>query len=199
VNVSAPSISAAITQLEQEFGLPLVVRHHAQGLSRTLTGRQVMEQARVVLRAADALTDLAGDIAGTVRGPLSIGCLLSFVQVVLLALRRGFGTGFRDVALTYDLDLPRDLRFVPITELPPAVIVAETHPLAHLPSVTVEALADHPMVLLDLPLSSEYFLSSATCRTMTRPICWRASGWLPIPSRTAIARNGTARGSRSNR
>ena len=32
VNVSSPSISAAINQLEQEFGLPLFVRQHAQGL-----------------------------------------------------------------------------------------------------------------------------------------------------------------------
>jgi len=182
VNVSSPSISAAITQLEQEFGLPLFVRQHAQGLSLTLAGRQMMEQARVVLREADALTDLAGNIAGTVRGPLAIGCLLSFAQLVLPELRRGFETAFPDVrvrqielnqaeifstlrraevdvALTYDLDLPRDLRFVPITELPPYVIVAETHPLAHLSSVTVEALAGHPMVLLDLPFSSEYFLS----------------------------------------
>jgi DNA-binding transcriptional LysR family regulator len=182
VNVSSPSISAAITQLEQEFGLPLFVRQHAQGLSLTLAGRQMMDQARVVLREADALTDLAGNIAGTVRGPLAIGCLLSFAQVVLPALRRGFETAFPDVrvrqhelnqaeifsylrraevdvALTYDLDLPRDLRFVPIAELPPYVIVAETHPLADLAAVTVGALADHPMVLLDLPFSAEYFLS----------------------------------------
>jgi DNA-binding transcriptional LysR family regulator len=182
VNVSSPSISAAITQLEQEFGLPLFVRQHAQGLSLTLAGRQMMDQARVVLREADALTDLAGNIAGTVRGPLAIGCLLSFAQVVLPALRRGFETAFPDVrvrqhelnqaeifsylrraevdvALTYDLDLPRDLRFVPIAELPPYVIVSETHPLADLAAVTVGALADHPMVLLDLPFSAEYFLS----------------------------------------
>jgi len=48
---------------------------------------------------------------------------------------------------------------VPITELPPYVIVAESHPLAHLPAVTVAALVDHPMVLLDLPISADYFLS----------------------------------------
>ena len=38
VNVSSPSISAAINQLEKEFGLPLFVRQHAQGLSLTLAG-----------------------------------------------------------------------------------------------------------------------------------------------------------------
>ena len=52
VNVSPPSISAAIAQLEQEFGLPLFVRRHAQGLSLTQGGRQLVEQAHVVLAEA---------------------------------------------------------------------------------------------------------------------------------------------------
>ena len=47
VNVSSPSISAAITQLEQEYGLPLFVRQHAQGLSLTLAGREMYKQAKI--------------------------------------------------------------------------------------------------------------------------------------------------------
>ncbi len=182
VNVSSPSISAAIAQLEQEFGLPLFVRQHAQGLSLTLAGRQMMVQAKTVLKEAEQLTDLAGDISGSVRGPLAIGCLVTFAQVLLPALRRGFEDEFSDVrttqfelnqseifsylrradidvALTYDLELPSDLKFVPLLQLPPFVIVNETHPLAELPEVSVEALGNHPMVLLDLPFSSDYFLS----------------------------------------
>jgi DNA-binding transcriptional LysR family regulator len=182
VNVSSPSISAAISQLEREFGLPLFVRQHAQGLSLTSAGRRMMEQARIVLREADHLMDVAGDISGSVRGPLAIGCLLTFAQVVLPSLRRSFEAEFPDVrvrqqelnqaeifgslrraeidvALTYDLDLPADLTFEPIAELPPYAIVDSTHPLANLPAVSVDDLRTYPMVLLDLPFSSEYFLS----------------------------------------
>jgi len=182
VNVSSPSISAAIAQLEQEFGLPLFVRRHAQGLSLTQAGQRMLDQARVVLREAGCLMDLAGDISGSVRGPMAIGCLLTFAQVVLPSLRRGFETEYPDVrirqfelnqteifsylrraeidvALTYDLDVPSDLKFAPLVELPPYAIVNRTHPLAHLPAVSVDELQEHPMVLLDLPLSSEYFLS----------------------------------------
>jgi DNA-binding transcriptional LysR family regulator len=185
VNVSSPSISAAINQLEKEFGLPLFVRQHAQGLSLTLAGRRMMEQAKFVLQEADRLMDLAGDISGTVRGPLSIGCMVTFAQVVLPSVRRSFETEFPevrvrqyelnqseifsalrraeiDVALTYDLELPADLQFVSLLELPPYAIVNETHPLAHLPSVSVEELKSHPMVLLDLPFSADYFLSFFT-------------------------------------
>lgn len=182
VNVSSPSISAAITQLEQEFGLPLFVRQHAQGLSLTQGGRQMLEQARAVLREAGVLMDIAGDISGSVRGPFSVGCLVTFAQVVLPTLRRVFEEAHPevrlrqhelnqleifsalrrseiDLALTYDLELPADLRFQPLHSLPPFVMVSEDHPLAGVEEVTVEDLRPHPMVLLDLPLSSDYFLS----------------------------------------
>ncbi|MGB0852459.1 MAG: LysR substrate-binding domain-containing protein [Pikeienuella sp.] len=182
VNVSSPSISAAITQLEKEYGLPLFVRHHAQGLSLTVAGRQMLKQAKVVLESADQLVDLAADISGNVQGPLSIGGLLTFAQVAVPSLRASFERLYPDVrisqyeldqaqifhklrrseidvALTYDLDLPPDLKFQPIASLPPYAIFCEDHPLARRESVTVKDLLPHPMVLLDLPFSSEYFMS----------------------------------------
>ena len=83
VNVSSPSISAAISQLEEEFGLPLFVRKHAHGLSLTQAGRQFLVQARKVLAEAKSLSRLAGSISGSVQGPLNVGCLLTFAQVLL--------------------------------------------------------------------------------------------------------------------
>ena len=182
VNVSSPSISAAVAQLEREFGLPLFVRKHAHGLSLTQAGRQFLVQARAVLAEAEALNRLASDISGNVQGPLAVGCLLTFAQFVLPRLRRRFLTRYPDVAfrqfeldqmaiferlrraeldiaLTYDLQIPADLTFVALTELHPHALLGEAHPLADQASVSLEALTDHPMILLDLPLSSQYFLS----------------------------------------
>lgn len=182
VNVSSPSISAAITQLEAEFGLPLFVRKHARGLSLTQAGRQFMDQARSVLTEAENLNRLADKISGNVQGRLNVGCLLTFVQVLLPAIRRRFQNTHPDVqisqfehdqqtlieklrraeidvALTYDLEIPPDLEFIPLRSLPLYAVVSSYHPLAHLKSVSVETLANHPMVLLDLPISSTYFLS----------------------------------------
>lgn len=182
VNVSSPSISAAISQLEKEFGIPLFVRQHAQGLSLTQAGKQMLEQVRIVLREANVLVDLAGDISGAVRGELNVGCLVTFAHLVLPAVRRSFQLAFPevrsrqselnqadifsalrraeiDVALTYDLHLPADLVFETLLDLPPYAIVGEGHPLFGADAVTVAELAGHPMVLLDLPYSSEYFLS----------------------------------------
>tara|TARA_R110002096_G_scaffold405045_1_gene602974 strand:+ start:958 stop:1866 length:909 start_codon:yes stop_codon:yes gene_type:complete len=185
VNVSAPSISAGVSRLEDELGVKLFQRHHAQGLTPTLAGRELLEQASLVLREAAALRDLSGDLSGSVRGPLAIGCLSTVAQIVLPGLRRSFVEQYGDVrirqieadqselfglirqgkvdlALTYDLDLPRDLTFFPIVELPPLVAFSESHPLAHLPAISVQELAPFPMVLLDLPHSTDYFLSFFT-------------------------------------
>ncbi|MEM7441295.1 MAG: LysR family transcriptional regulator [Pseudomonadota bacterium] len=182
VNVSSPSISAAITQLEEEFGLPLFVRQHAQGLSLTQAGREMLEQARTVLREASALVDVAGGISGEARGPISIGCFTTLAQVMLPTLRKSFEQAHPDVrvvqveldqveifnalrrseidaALTYDLQIPADLNFTPLIELPPFVIVNEDHPLAGRKRVSINDLVTLPMVLLDLPHSADYFLS----------------------------------------
>lgn len=191
VNVSSPSISAAIAQLEAEFGLALFVRKHAHGLTLTPGGREFMVQAKAVLAQAARLNEIAGGITGQVRGPLSVGCLLTFAQVVLPQLRRSFVDAFPavefrqveldqtgileglrsatlDVALTYDLDIPSDIRFQPLVSLPPYAVMPDDHPLAGQGSVTAADLAGHPMVLLDLPFSTDYFLSFFT-RAGLRP------------------------------
>jgi DNA-binding transcriptional LysR family regulator len=65
-----------------------------------------------------------------------------------------------DVAITYDLQLSDyEPFFEPVATLRPHVIVAESDRLMNRGTVELEALARRLMVLLDLPLSHEYFLS----------------------------------------
>lgn len=182
LHVSSPSISAALSQLETEFGLQLFIRRHAKGLSLTQAGRQLMGLAKEVLAGVDAMKRLSADLTETVQGPLALGCLLTFAQMIVPQLRRQFETlypgvrvrqselhqqeifdqlriGQIDIALTYDLEIASDLHFIPLVALPPYVVVPQDHPLADLSAVSVEGLKPYPMVLLDLPYSSDYFLS----------------------------------------
>lgn len=182
VNVSSPSISSAISSLEEELGLSLFVREHAHGLYLTTAGREIFEQAKIVLAQSNRISDIAGDIAGSIRGPLSVGCLTTFAQFVLPRMRKNFENSFPevrvsqhilnqaeiisqlrkseiDIALTYDLDLPADLNFTQLLKLPPYALVDPEHELAGHEELSIENLKDYPMVLLDLPHSSEYFLS----------------------------------------
>ncbi len=182
VNVSAPSVSAAISQLEREFGITLFIRRHAHGLSLTQAGRSFVDQARQILAEAAKLNTLSNDLTGQVRGPLHVACLVTFAQAVIPAVRRAFCDtyseveffqyerdharileGLRmarfDLALSYDLDIPSDMEFHELGILPPHAVLYQGHPLAGHSSVTVHDLAPHPMILLDLPHSASYFMS----------------------------------------
>ncbi|MGZ9811683.1 LysR family transcriptional regulator [Pseudoroseicyclus sp. H15] len=182
VNVSAPSMSSAIAQLEAGFGVQLFTRRHAQGSVLTSSGQAFMEQARRILSEADKLNDLANIESDTVGGSLRVGCLRTFAQIVLPELRRQFQDKFPavdfsqlemdqaeifealrsariDIALTYDLSLINDISFEPLVKLPPYVFLPPDHALAGRSHLSVADLVEYPMVLLDLPYSSEYFLS----------------------------------------
>lgn len=182
INVSPPSISAAISHLEREFGIDLFVRHHAQGLSLTPGGRRFYNEARIMLEKAGSLYDLASDISQIARGPLTVGGLSTLASMLLPPLRKTFESDHSearitileanqidlfaklrraeiDVALTYDLEVPRDISFEPLVSLPPRIMVAADDPVAKKKSLSLESMADQPLILLDLPLSREYFLS----------------------------------------
>jgi DNA-binding transcriptional LysR family regulator len=198
LNVSAPSISASIAQLEAEFGVQLFVRKHSQALSLTSGGRVFLKEAARLLSEADALHDIADNIADKIRGPLAIGCLLTFAQMVLPALRRKFEDAYPDVrvrqfernqgqllemlqrgeidaALTYDLELSQDTTFEPLMQLPAYVMLPETHAFAARVAIKPEELVDEPMVLLDLPYSREYFLSAFQMKALRPSIAERTS------------------------
>ncbi|MEO0328513.1 MAG: LysR family transcriptional regulator [Pseudomonadota bacterium] len=182
VNVSSPSISAAIGQLEAEFGTQIFVRHHAQGLSLTPGGRQIFNEAKKILDDAAALNDLAGDITNKPRGPISIGVLATIAPLISAALRRSFeqkypdatvtlfeahqadlfnmlGRAEIDVAITYEMEIPKDVVFENLITLPAYVMLSTKHPLAKQKKISLNTLQDEPMILLDLPISREYFLS----------------------------------------
>lgn len=182
VNVSAPSISAAISQLEREFGITLFIRRHAHGLSLTQAGQSFIVQARKILNEAAKLNTLSNELTGQIRGPLHVACLVTFAQTVIPALRRAFSDAYPDVdffqyerdhaaileglrmarfdiALSYDLDIPADMEFHELAVLPPYAVLHADHPLAERSSVAVADLVSLPMILLDLPHSSAYFLS----------------------------------------
>ena len=182
INISPPSISMAVSSLEREFGVQLFVRHHAQGLSLTSAGQVLLEQAKQLLGQAERLTSAACDLSDLVRGRLAVGCLITLAPMVLPELIHSFmgdhplteispfegdqeqllnalRRADLDLLITYDLELQPQMRFRPLVSLPPHVLLGENHPLARRSAVTLEDLAGENFILLDLPISSQYFLS----------------------------------------
>ena len=181
ISISQPSISAAISQLEAELGTQLFLRRHAQGLSLTPAGRELLTEAKRLVEQANRLYHTASEVTDTLGGTLSVGCLLTFAPMVLPAITQGFAAdhpGVRvapevadhaqllhrleraelDVALSYDLEVPDGFDFEPLVELAPYAMVAQTDPLAGQAAVTLAELAEQELILLDLPLSRDYFM-----------------------------------------
>lgn len=193
INVSQPSISAAISQLEKEFRLQLFVRHHAQGLSLTPAGHRVMQAAKALLKQAEELHGVAREVANAVSGPLNVGsfrtlspmlipdlCKTFIVQnpavrlkvceedeATLMAMLRRAEI---DLALTYAIHLTEDIAFEPLAELPTFILLASDDPLAQRKSIALSELVEKPFIQLDMPLSKEYFLSLFMMQGLTPSI-----------------------------
>ena len=179
IHVSQPSISNAISQLEQEFGISLFIRRHAQGLHLTPAGRQLLREVKILLSQAEGLYTVAGEISDEIKGPLAVGCMLTLAPLLLPKLCYRFGEqhpevrirssakhhkdlmeGLQnaaiDIAISYDLGIPEDIRFERLGAVPPRVLLPANHRLAGEGPV---ALAEEPFILLDLPYSRDYFVS----------------------------------------
>lgn len=198
INISPPSISTAIAQLETELGAKLFLRRHAQGLSLTAAGRDLLPEAKALLDQAQHLYAVASDAVNRMRGTLSLGCLVTFAPMILPELTHSFQTALPEVriqpevadhetllarlaraeldaVLSYDLQVPDDFAFRPLVALPPHVMVAETDPLAKAPSVTLAEMALRDLILLDLPISRDYFLGLFSREGLTPRIVSRLS------------------------
>ncbi|MEO7954155.1 MAG: LysR substrate-binding domain-containing protein [Polaromonas sp.] len=179
MNVSQPSISKAIAELESLWGERLFVRLHARGLELTSKGVTRYRQASALLQQAGGL---AAPRSATLEGELRIGCLSTlaprYLANILAVMQAGFPgiqvrveegdtetltrlleRGSLDVALLYDLGLARGVRLEPVTNLWPYALLPWGHALAARSSLRLTELAREPLVLISLAHSREYFLS----------------------------------------
>lgn len=89
----------------------------------------------------------------------------------------GLRTGELDLALMTDIDLPDDIETTPLSTLRPHILLAEDHPLAEEPNLTLETLTDHPMILLDVPPSGEYSLQLFAAQHLTPQVKYRCPSY----------------------
>ncbi len=179
-NISQPAISTAVSHLERELGVQLFLRRHARGLSLTAAGRSLLREAKQLLKQADGLYSAAAEVGHQVRGELAVGWFATLAPILMPQLVSSFMTahpGTRiasleghqqdlvaalrraeiDLALTYDLQISEDIAFRSLAPLAPHALLGESHPCAGRSSVTLHELAALPMVMLDLPMSRDYF------------------------------------------
>lgn len=89
----------------------------------------------------------------------------------------GLRTGELDLAFMTDIDLPNDIDATPLSILRPHILLAENHPLADEPNLTLKTLANHSMVLLDVPPSGEYALQLFAAQCLTPRVKYRCPSY----------------------
>jgi DNA-binding transcriptional LysR family regulator len=197
-SISQPAISTAISHIERELDMQLFLRHHAHGLSLTPAGRTLLRDAKQLLKQAEGLYSAAADISHQMRGELSVGWFSTLAPIVMPELIHSFLKAFpetqircrenhqegllhtlreaeTEVAITYDLQISDEITFLPLASLPPYALFGASHPLAHERYVKLSQLAALPMVLLDLPMSRQYFLSLFIRERLEPNIAWASS------------------------
>ncbi|MDQ6525000.1 LysR substrate-binding domain-containing protein [Nocardioides sp. LHD-245] len=180
--VSQSAVSTAVAQLEKDLGIQLLIRHHARGLTLTAAGQSFYQELRGFLAHASDLAEAARTAGDDLTGELTIGCFstlgpfelprllaaynaqhprvdVSVVEAEHATLKNMLRQARCEVALMYGYDLDEDLDHVVVYEVPPYVLVGAEHRLARRRQVSLQELADDPMVILDLPHTAGYMSS----------------------------------------
>ncbi len=180
LNISQPSVSVALDQVETFYGQKLFVRQRGSAIALTPFGHRAVAKAREVLAEAEELAVLGRDNS-EIGGELVLGCFEDLAPYFAPALIRIFGErhpgvevtvreetfdtlGRRlsdsaiDLGLTYDLALPIDIARIVLHELRPYALLPKRHPLARHKTVSLADLAGHPLIASDQPYSWQHTL-----------------------------------------
>ncbi|RTL55185.1 MAG: LysR family transcriptional regulator [Bradyrhizobiaceae bacterium] len=182
LNISQPSISAAINHLEREIGVELFLRKRPQGVALTAAGRDLIRATRQLLNHAKEFEVSAGSLVDALAGEIHIACFVNIASTYLAAILRSFyaahpnvtvrchiedqseilsgiSSGRYESAITFDLDLTNDFNVEVVRELMPRLVISKHHPLAKRSRASLEQVIAEPFIVLDLPHSRNYFLS----------------------------------------
>jgi DNA-binding transcriptional LysR family regulator len=200
LHIAQSAVSAAISQLEQQIGTQLFIRHRARGLALTAAGEDMLRDTRALLAHLDEVLDSASGHVDQVHGTVRLACFVTLTPFVLPRLLSDLGArhpdlevevietsadairtvlrnGTAELALTYDLGLGAGVDAEYLGVAAPYVALPPEHRLAKRKSIRLTELADEPMVLLDLPDSRDYFESLLAKAGVTPNIRYRSASY----------------------
>jgi LysR family cys regulon transcriptional activator len=167
---SQPGVSKQIRQLEEELGVQVFTRSGKQLTQITPAGVAILEIARDVLSKVETIKRIAQEHSDDKRGHLSIATTHTQARYVLPSVIKQFIQRYPNVALhmhqgtptqiaelaaegvvdfaiaTEGMELFEDLVMMPCYRWNRCIIVPNDHPLCALPTLTLEALAQYPLV-----------------------------------------------------
>lgn len=212
VNVVPSAVHTAINQVEAGFGLQLTTRSRARGIALTATGRQMEARIQSLLDDYESLMRDGDDLRTQPRGTLRVGYYAPAAPAFMPSVIAPMVAGNRDISVKFfecenqgaqdgliagDFDvivcvasaMKPGIAYEPLLEVPAYVLAARDHGFARRGSVALEDLEGAPLVLLDLPVISEYYatqfdraaiapniVATATSLEMVRSLVGRGVG-----------------------
>ncbi|WP_421684337.1 HTH-type transcriptional regulator CysB [Stutzerimonas urumqiensis] len=167
---SQPGISKQIRLLEDELGVEVFARSGKHLTRITPAGERIITTAGEILRKCESIKQIAQEFSDEKKGTLTIATTHTQARYALPSVIGAFIKQYPDVALhmhqgtpmqiaemaadgtvdfaiaTEALDLFGDLVMMPCYRWNRCVIVPKGHPLASVGKLTLEALAEHPLV-----------------------------------------------------
>jgi LysR family cys regulon transcriptional activator len=167
---SQPGISKQIRLLEDELGVEVFARSGKHLTRVTPAGERIITTAGEILRKCESIKQMAQEFSNEKRGTLSIATTHTQARYALPPVISAFIKQYPDVSLhmhqgtpmqiaemaangtvdfaiaTEGLELFGDLVMMPCYRWNRCVVVPQGHPLAKLEKLTLEALAEHPIV-----------------------------------------------------
>lgn len=151
-------------------------------MTPTVAGRRFVNEARILLNHANDFARSAGALGASVTGEITVGSFVTLAARFMPGLLAGFAerapgitvnleegnqqellegliSGRLELALAYAYAVPDGLKAERLTELPPYVLVSSQHRLAGRGQISLHEIGEDPFILLDLPISRDYFLN----------------------------------------
>jgi len=167
---SQPGISKQIRLLEDELGVEIFARSGKHLTHVTPAGEVILETAGEILRKVESIKNVAQEFSNEKKGSLSLATTHTQARYALPATIRTFIERYPDVSLhmhqgtpmqisemaadgtvefavaTEALELFSDLVMMPCYRWNRCILVPRDHPLTALSELTLEAVAEHPVV-----------------------------------------------------
>ncbi|MEO1346271.1 MAG: LysR family transcriptional regulator [Pseudomonadota bacterium] len=182
VNVVPSAVHTAINQVEAAFGLQLTIRNRAKGVSLTTTGQQMVPKIQNLLDEYESLMRDGGEMRTQVSGVLQVGyyapaapafmpqiierilsknadVTVKFSECDNQSAQDGLISGDYDVIVCVANAMKPGITYETLLELPAYALVSKTHPFATRPRISIQDLSGEDIILLDLPVVSEYYAS----------------------------------------
>lgn len=193
LNTAQPGISNQIRQLEEELGIQIFERNGKRLVGITQPGRAVLAMAERVLRELEHIRQVGYEYTDDVGGSLSIATthtqaryalppvIKTFVERypnVRLHLHQGdpmqiaqlAASGVADIAIaTEGIDLFEDLVVMPCYDWNHCVIAPPGLPILRDQPLTLEKIAEYPIVTYDFSFAGRIKINEAFERAGLRP------------------------------